>query len=31
MVDRPALAKKLELKSDQTVILAQSIGLPKKA
>ena len=31
LVDRPALAKKLELKSDQAIILAQSVGLPKKA
>ncbi len=31
LIDRPALAKTLILGSEQTVILAQSVGFPKKA
>jgi SagB-type dehydrogenase family enzyme len=30
LVDRPALAKAMKLRSDQKVILAQSVGYPKK-
>jgi nitroreductase len=30
LVDRPALAKAMKLRSDQRVILAQSVGYPKK-
>jgi hypothetical protein len=29
-VDRPALAKALGLRADQRIILAQSVGYPKK-
>jgi nitroreductase len=30
MVDKPALAATMKLKSDQKVILAQTVGYPKK-
>jgi nitroreductase len=30
LIDRPALAKAMKLRSDQKVILAQSVGYPKK-
>jgi SagB-type dehydrogenase family enzyme len=30
MIDRPALAKAMKLKPDQSVILAQTVGYPKK-
>jgi nitroreductase len=30
LIDRPALAKAMKLRSDQRVILAQSVGYPKK-
>jgi nitroreductase len=29
-VDKPALAKRLQLRSDQQIVLAQSVGYPKK-
>ncbi len=30
MVDRPALAKALKLKESQLIVVAQSVGFPKK-
>jgi nitroreductase len=30
LIDRPALGKVLNLRADQKIILAQTIGLPKK-
>jgi len=30
LVDRPALAKVMKLRPDQKVVLAQSVGYPKK-
>jgi nitroreductase len=30
LVDKPALAKKMRLRTDQKIILAQSVGYPKK-
>ncbi|HSO72179.1 MAG TPA: nitroreductase family protein [Thermodesulfobacteriota bacterium] len=30
LIDRPALAKEMNLRSDQRIILAQSVGYPKK-
>ena len=31
LIDKPALAKVMKLRSDQKIILAQSVGYPKKA
>ena len=30
LIDRPALAKAMRLRSDQKIILAQSVGYPKR-
>jgi nitroreductase len=30
MIDRPALAKAMKLRPDQTITLSQSVGYPKK-
>jgi nitroreductase len=30
LIDRPALAKVMKLRSDQKIILAQSVGYPRK-